>query len=69
MSELPQRLNTALAGRYSIEGKLSRLVEGEGVCEVELQEMPEYYLRDLQNGRTISEIAPTSQPSVGRSPN
>ena len=42
-----------------IEGKLSLLVEGEGVCEVELQEMPEYYLRDLRNGRTISEIAPT----------
>ena len=42
-----------------IEGKLSLLVEGEGVCEVELQEIPEYYLRDLRNGRTISEIAPT----------
>ena len=42
-----------------IEGKLSLLVEGEGVCEVELQEMPEYYLRDLRSGRTITEIAPT----------
>jgi len=42
-----------------IEGKLSLLVEGEGVCEVELQEIPEYYLRDLRSGRTITEIAPT----------
>jgi len=42
-----------------IEGKLSLLVEGEGVCEVELQEIPEYYRRDLRSGRTITEIAPT----------
>ena len=42
-----------------VDGKLTLLVEGEGVCDIDLQETPEYYLRDLQNGRTITEIAPT----------
>lgn len=42
-----------------VEGKLALLVEGELVCDIELQETPEYYRRDLRSGRTITEIAPT----------
>lgn len=42
-----------------VEGKLALLVGGELVCDIELQETPEYYRRDLRSGRTITEIAPT----------
>ena len=42
-----------------VEGKLALLVEGELGCDIELQETPEYYRRDLRSGRTITEIAPT----------
>jgi len=42
-----------------VEGKLALLVGGELVCDIDLQETPEYYRRDLRSGRTITEIAPT----------
>ncbi|MCH2363937.1 MAG: hypothetical protein MK479_05110 [Planctomycetes bacterium] len=42
-----------------VEGKLALLVGGELVCDIDLQETPEYYLRNLQSGKTITEIAPT----------
>ncbi len=42
-----------------VDGRLSLVVDGETVCEVQLQETPEYYRRDLRCGKTVTEIAPT----------
>jgi len=54
------RINPASAYCVDIvDGKLLLLVGTEVICGIELQETPEYYLRNLQSGRTITEIAPT----------
>ena len=42
-----------------VDGQLVLLSEGSPVSEVELQETPAYYERDLASGKKITEIAPT----------
>ena len=41
------------------DGRLMLLVDGEPVANVELQENPSYYDRSLENGKPITEMAPT----------
>ncbi|MBI2822137.1 MAG: radical SAM protein [Acidobacteria bacterium] len=54
------RLNPASPYRVEIfEGKLRLFLEGQAVCDVRLQEVPEYYRRALSNGKPVTDIAPT----------
>ncbi len=41
------------------DGKVRLFVEGEPVCDVRFQEIPEYYKRALSNGKPVTDIAPT----------
>ncbi len=41
------------------DGRLALLAEGEQLSDVELQDVPSYYRRDLASGRSLTEIAPT----------
>ncbi len=55
------RLNPSSPYRVELsqEGKLVLIVEGEELCDVELQPVPEYYRRRLSNGKPLTDIAPT----------
>ncbi len=43
----------------SAEGALALTLEGEEICGVEFQKVPEYYKRALASGKPITDIAPT----------
>ncbi len=51
--ESPYRVHISSEGRLILE------LDGQEVCEVEFQKMPEYYKRTLANGKPITDIAPT----------
>ncbi|MBI3939399.1 MAG: radical SAM protein [Acidobacteria bacterium] len=54
------RLNPASSYQVAVrEGKLQLLLEGESLCDVRLQEVPEYYKRTLGSGKPVTDIAPT----------
>jgi hypothetical protein len=55
------RLNPGSPYRVEVsdEGKLILGLEGKEVSQVELQKVPEYYRRNLSNGKPITDIAPT----------
>ncbi len=54
------RVNPASPHRVElVEGRLTLMLEGESVCDVQLQEIPEYYRRSLENGQPVTQVAPT----------
>ncbi len=55
------RLNPASSYQVvlSPEGELELTLEGEPICGVEFQKVPEYYKRTLASGKPITDIAPT----------
>ncbi len=55
------RLNPASPYQVAISpgGKLVLQLEGQEICEVRLQPVPEYYRRRLASGKPITDIAPT----------
>jgi hypothetical protein len=54
------RVNPASPYQVTIrEGKVQLLLEGEPLCDVRFQEVPEYYKQILSNGKPVTDIAPT----------
>lgn len=54
------RLNPASPYQVAVrQGQLQLLLEGEPLCDVRLQEVPEYYKRSLASGKPVTDIAPT----------
>ncbi|MEQ8764668.1 MAG: radical SAM protein [Planctomycetota bacterium] len=54
------RVNPASPHRVElIDGKLTLALEGAPICEIELQEVPEYYRKSLAGGQPVTEVAPT----------
>ncbi len=45
--------------KLSEEGKLILTLEEKEVCEVEFQEIPEYYKKNLSSGKPVADICPT----------